>query len=157
MLVFLTTQWVKLLLLVIIGAASMAYKLFFKIKIGFELVTFVTVLAGMAYGTKAGLIVGASTALLGLVVCLHAAKDPIDTVMNVVLMAGVGWAAGIFGGSNIAVIGAVLTVVFDVFYVPLRMLFYPNLSNYPLYIVGHWLLNFSIFRALGPLALKLLM
>lgn len=145
-----------LLLLILIGSISLLYKLFINIPLGFELVTLVTVLAGNGISAKAGIFVGLITPLIGLSLALKSFKNPSDTLLNMIFMALVGYLASYIPTGSIAIGGFVLTIVFDMFYIPTRYIISPNIGKYALYLAGHWLFNFALFRALGPLGLALI-
>ena len=147
--------FLTLLILILIGSISLLYKIFVNIPLGFELVTLVTVLAGSGISAKAGLLVGIVTPLLGLSLALKTFKNPSDTLLNMVFMGLIGYLAGFVPSHAIAGGGVFLTILFDALYLPTRYLISPNISKYLFYIMGHWLFNYTLFRALGPLGIRL--
>ncbi len=145
-----------LFILVLAGSLSLLYKLFINIPLGFELVTLVTVLAGMGISAKAGIFVGLITPLLGLSFALKTFKNPGDTLLNMLFMGLVGFLSSFIPNGSIALGGFFLTLLFDGLYLPTRYFISPNLGKYAIYIGGHWLFNYALFRALGPLGLSLI-
>lgn len=73
-----------IILLILIGAFSIFYKLFITTGIGLELILFVTVIGGMRFGSITGAVIGVLATILGYTLSLKITKQPLHILGRIV-------------------------------------------------------------------------
>ncbi len=107
------TKYFVLAFLMIIHIASCIFlKKLKRHHIGIELITFVTVLSGFAYGPKIGAIVGASAMVCDYVFSGRLSYFSLVTVPTYAL---IGVAAGMLSGMNIVSLGIMMVLFYNIF------------------------------------------
>jgi len=119
-------------------------------KIGIELVTFVTVLVGFAYGPSAGLAIGGALVALHFVLARNLGPH---LVYCVPAMAVVGFVAGYhatlpFGG--VALTGVALSALYNLLTGAAGTLMFNDLPDEAIWGGSNFLLNYMLFTLVAP-------
>ena len=121
--------------------------------IGLELVTFATVITGVAYGPFAGAIVGIILVLIHLVLSGYFGVYYVWVVPGYALA---GYLASAWGGQNIVTVGLNITILLQIINLVLTFLFdrYSFFSHI-VYSLTNIAFNFMLFAAFGPAMLAM--
>ncbi len=139
-----------ILFFVILGAVSMLYRLVFDVGVGFELVTMSTVLCGMRYGSKYGMLVGFLSVAIGLALNIRLFKAPIDSLYHLIGFTLIGYVAGLFSIANIFSVGIIINLVYNTLYFPFRLMFGTNVVKLLIFIASNIFFNYIIFKSIVP-------
>ncbi len=142
--------------LILIGTTSLLYKKFIGEGIGIDLVMFVTVVAGIAYGSLAAIITGIVSVLLGKMITGQITKKPVFVAIRCIAVAIPGFIAGYISKDWITTYGIIATLLQLIMGTTLSTLFGRGFSGLPTYAVTSILFNIVIFKGLGPVAMRVL-
>ena len=122
---------------------------------GFDLCLFLTVIAGVAYGSFAGLIVGIGSEILGAMI--KNTRNMGEKMIFYIMMGVAGLLAPHIPLTNIFYIGIISTIIYDaaVVFVYFGMI-KKCIINATTFAVTHMAFNFWLFSTFGTLLLSLL-
>ena len=139
-------HFIVVLGLIIIAGLSMIHMRFTKSYIGFELCTFATIFCGMFYGAKIGMLVGAVSITLGLLI---AGLFDAGIVLSILIFFLMGAAASLFPVTSIFAVGIIFTILYDIIIGAFYLFIGSNPVSTGIYIITHFFFNFFIFKYLG--------
>ncbi|MCX6820977.1 MAG: hypothetical protein NT016_03435 [Candidatus Aenigmarchaeota archaeon] len=119
-------------------------------KVGIELVTFVTVLVGFAYGPSIGLAIGGALVALHFVLARNLGPH---LVYCVPAMAAVGFAAGYHAAlpfGSMAVLGVALSAMYNLLTGAIGTLMFNDLPDELVWGATNFALNYFMFTAMAP-------
>lgn len=121
--------------------------------VGFELLTILTVAAGVGMGPLAGLLVGVVGSLLGSFV--RGDTDP-SIIISIVEYAFIGIGAGMISAQSFVIYGILATFIYDVILVSAyTMLLGKDFVKTGMYFITHLLINALLFLRLKTFVLGL--
>lgn len=155
---FLKINLKTLSVIFILGIAasfSTVYKRYIRIPSAIELVTFCTVLTGIAYGPFVGAMFGAVTTLISEII--SAAVD-MNTFMYIISRSVIGVAAFYLQGINIVVLGLISVAIFGIISTPIYLLQGDFEAKWrsAYFLTINALFNFLVFSLLGKAALSII-
>lgn len=142
--------------LILIGTTSLLYKKFIGEGIGIDLVMFVTVVAGIVFGSLSAIITGIVSVLLGKIITGQITKKPMFVAIKCFAVAVPGFIAGYISRDWITMYGIIATIVQLVIGTSLSTVFGRSFSGLPTYAITSIAFNIVVFRSLGPLAMRVL-
>ena len=141
------------LISILLGALSTMYQRITVIPLGVDLVVFVTVLNGVAYGSFVGALVGFCSYFLGQVLT---ARFNHTTFVSLPAITFLGILAGLFSEVSIAPLGFTLTVVFDAIVIPIYLFLGSDWFKSAVFVVGHIAVNYWLFYHLAGIILEVM-
>jgi hypothetical protein len=138
---------ITLAILIVIGFASLLYNRYLRISLGFELILFVTVLAGVKYGPLAAFFVGA-TALFAIEI--FNASFQHSTFVSFTGLALVSITIPIFNDASIVVIGLSMTLLYNAILASGYLLLGSEPWKVGLFAITDILFNSWVFLFLAP-------
>tara|TARA_Y100000310_G_scaffold339022_1_gene430396 strand:+ start:24636 stop:25169 length:534 start_codon:yes stop_codon:yes gene_type:complete len=129
-----------------LGALSLLHQRWTGDYLGFELCTLATVLCGMLYGAKAGILVGVFSVSLGMII---AGNIHPSMLLSIICFGFIGLVASFFTIESIFWVGLGLTVLYDAVMVPVYLLMGSNHAATFSFTLTHILFNAVIFSLLA--------
>lgn len=126
-----------LTLFVILGAFSTIYKIIFNIGFDLELQSFFTILAGVLFGPKAGMLVGLLSVLIGHSINFMLVRNLILSGIYAISFAILGLIAGVSSLNHIVLIGTMYILANDVLFIFLGTMFGAPLGRMILAAIIH--------------------
>jgi len=142
--------------LIIIGALSIFYKRFLSIGLGIELITLVTVLGGISYGSGTGALIGFTSMTIGMIITNKMFKDVIGSLVNIGLMTIVGFFSVLVPAESLVIGGLILTISYDILFTTLMIIMVPRIGKLIVYVLTHAFFNYIFFKILGKAGLNLI-
>lgn len=134
-------------MLTILASFSMIYNLFIRVSLGVELVMMATVLCALVYGPVVGIVVGVVSLFFAEVI---STKLSYNTFISFIGIAIVGFVASLYSGSNIAMWGIAMTILYDIIIIPIYLLTGSNPTSSFIYVVTHIPWNVWVFLFIAP-------
>ncbi|MBI4439304.1 hypothetical protein HY640_05205 [Candidatus Woesearchaeota archaeon] len=141
-----------MLAFIIIASFSTFYQNFFRSPINFELMKFFTVISGAAYGSAAGIMVGASSVVIGRALSGRLDQDTITSIIGICIVAVL---ASAFREQNIAFLGIALVLAYYALISFFVFLFGKNLVHAAFYITTNIAINAFLFINFGQTVLNI--
>jgi len=142
--------------LILIGALSIFYKRFLSIGLGIELITLVTVLGGISYGSGTGAFIGFTSMTIGMIITNKMFKDVIGSLVNISLMTIVGFFSVLVPVESLVLGGLILTIAYDILFTTLMIIMMPRIGKLIVYVLTHAFFNYIFFKILGKAGLNLI-
>jgi len=149
----------KFFLLVVLIVMSLAISYFigtFQMSksIGIELVMFTTVLAGFAFGSTTGAVIGLILIITHLIIGHFAAG--LYVLWTVPIYIALGVLAGTLTGFDFVTLGIYMTIATNALSIILTAITFPqNLGNYIPFSITNIIFNLILFSQFGPVAYSL--
>ncbi len=150
------TDVITIVVLILIGALSILYKLFITTGIGLELILFVTVIGGMKFGSVTGAVIGVLATILGYTLSLKITKQPLHILGRIVGVVIVGIISGFVSSTYLFLWGMIATALFLCIIGVFNILLGGSLGRFITYAVTYIMTNFVFFKVLGPIAVAYL-
>ncbi|MBN2454166.1 hypothetical protein JXB11_01330 [Candidatus Woesearchaeota archaeon] len=144
---------IVLLLLILLGFASLLYNKFVRISLGFEFIVLSTVLAGVIYGPLAAFFVGA-VALFAAEVFNQSFQH--STLVSFIGLGAVSIAIPLFEGMGITSLGILMAILYNVIIVPGYILLGSQPWKSFLFAATDIPFNIWVFAVIAPKLLELL-
>ncbi|AJF61169.1 TPA: hypothetical protein HA239_05065 [Candidatus Woesearchaeota archaeon] len=132
-----------------LGVVSLAYIRFFRYAhyVGIELCMMATVLISLAYGSAAGAVAGFATITGALV--LSGYFKP-SYIVSVIALPMVGLIVPFFSALNLWQLGVLMTVLYDLFVLPLYIMMGSKIESSAVFFITHVLFNYWVFTTIAP-------
>lgn len=134
-------------MLTILASFSMIYNLFIRVSLGVELVIMATVLCALVYGPVVGIVVGVVSLFFAEVISTKLSYNTFISFIGIVI---VGFVASLYSGSNIAMWGIAMTILYDIIIIPIYLLTGSNPTSSFIYVVTHIPWNVWVFLFIAP-------
>lgn len=154
MAVFFREIFIVSLLLIGVLAISISTQALNQVPINLELVLFTCIVTGMAYGSKAGAILGLVAVLLHYAGSLKISDSALIIIPGVVLA---GYVAGFLAGTNVAVTGFIIVLAYDLIVYSCLILFFGRNPVRAIFNGGTDILfNLFLFRHIAPTLMRVI-
>lgn len=150
------TDLMTIIVLILIGALSILYKLFITTGIGLELILFVTVVGGMKFGSTTGAVIGVLATILGYTLSLKITKQPLHIFGRIVALIVIGILSGFVDSAYLFLWGMTATLLFLITIGIFNFFLGGSLGKFTTYAITYIMTNFVFFKVLGPLAVAYL-
>ncbi|PIO03930.1 hypothetical protein COT48_03025 [Candidatus Woesearchaeota archaeon CG08_land_8_20_14_0_20_47_9] len=142
----LTKRLLFVLLFLFLSSISMIYNRSINVSLGFEFVTFGTIMCGIVYGPGTAIFVG----LIGIFLAEYVGgRMQPHTIISFIGMGFIGFIAHFFAGMDIRLAGILLVIIYDAIICPLYLIYGSEPARVALYMVTHWIFNFWLFIAVS--------
>ncbi|HLD18401.1 MAG TPA: hypothetical protein VJB90_00115 [Candidatus Nanoarchaeia archaeon] len=137
---------VVILAMIVIGAGSTFYQIFFRSPINFELIKFVTILCSVVFGPVPAIIVGIISNFIGK---MMTGKLEADFIASIIALVAISILASAFKGVDIVLLGIILVVVYHLIIFPIVLSLGGNIGYGVIYSGSNIIFNIATFNLLA--------
>ncbi len=146
-------DYLIILFLILLGAASLIHTIWTKNYFGFELCTLATVICAIKFGPLVGAMVGATSIILGLILSINLDAG---LFLAAIMFGVVGIIASFFTFPQILFAGMLCAIIYDAVMVGFYLLMDSSPVTSGVYFVTHLLTTYYIFKFLAPVFIGIL-